>query len=156
MRKSANKSRKKEAGFSLMISLLVSVSILAIMFTISIPSLRRYQPNMKLSGSARELTADLRLAQQLTITEQVVHQVEMDFVNDEYSIIRGGASTSTLKTIEFPPEVNYQQIIGLTDDTVIFNSYGGVNESGQIVIDNINGKYSVITVKPSGYIQLYQ
>ncbi len=141
---------------SFLINVLVSVSILALAMTLSIPHLRRYQPNMKLNAVARDLTADLRQAQQLTITEQVVHQVEMDFGNDEYSLIRTGAPTTTIKTVEFPVEVSYQQIIGLTGNKVIFNSYGGVSESGQVVLDNINGKLSIVTIKPSGYIQLYQ
>lgn len=141
---------------SLLISTLVSVSILALMMTISIPLLRKYQPNMKLDAAARDLTADLRQAQQLTITEQVVHQLTISPEDNEYVLIRTGAATSTIKTVELPDEVNCQQITGLTDNTVAFNSYGGVKESGQIILDNVNGKISVVTIKPSGYIQLYE
>lgn len=155
MEKRQKISFKNETG-SLLINLVVSFSILALLMTISIPFLRRYQPNLKLDAAARDLTADLRLAQQLTVTEQTVHRVILDFTNDEYNLERTGAATSTIKTVKFPDEVNYHQIIGLTDNTVSFNSYGGVDESGQIIIKNTNGKTSIVIVKPSGYIQLYQ
>lgn len=146
---------KNETG-SLLINLLVSLSILALLMTVSIPNLRKYQPNMKLSATARDITADLRLAQQLTVTEQSIHRVLLDFANDQYILQKTGVATSTIKSVKFPTEVSFNQITGLSNNIIAFNSYGGVSESGQIVLDNINDKISIIIVKPSGYIQLYQ
>ena len=76
---------------------------------------------MKLNAVARELTTDLRLAQQLTITEQVIHLVNLDTINNTYEIRRLGIATTTIKNISFPDEVNFQQINNLTNNQVSFN-----------------------------------
>ena len=146
---------KKNQG-SLLLNVLVSFGIIALMATISIPYIRQYQPNLKLNATARDLTADLRYAQQLTVTEQVVYLVDFDLDNDSYQILKSGVATTTVKTVEFDSDISFQQIINLSDNQVIFNFYGGVSEAGQIILVNTNGKTVTINVKPSGYIQLEQ
>ena len=148
-------SYKKNQG-SLLLNVLVSFGIIALMATISIPYIRQYQPNLKLNATARDLTADLRYAQQLTVTEQVVYLVDFDLDNDSYQILKSGVATTTVKTVEFDSDISFQQIINLSDNQVIFNFYGGVSEAGQIILVNTNGKTVTINVKPSGYIQLEQ
>ena len=135
-------------------SILVSVGVMALIVTLTIPYLRKYQPNLKLNDAARELTTDLRYAQQLTITEQIIHIVELDILNDSYKILKIDAATTTVKQNNFPSEVSFQQITGLTDDQVVFNSYGGVSESGEIILVNTSGATAIINVKPSGYVEL--
>jgi len=146
---------KKNQG-SLLLNVLVSFGIIALMATISIPYIRQYQPNLKLNATARDLTADLRYAQQLTVTEQVIYLVDFDLDNDSYQILKSGVATTTVKTVEFDSDISFQQIINLSDNQVIFNFYGGVSEAGQIILVNTNGKTVTINVKPSGYIQLEQ
>ena len=144
--------KNKEGG--LLLELMVVFGILSLLTAISIPYIRQYQPNLKLNATARDLVADLRYAQQLTITEQVVYAVDFNLEGDSYEIIKTGSATTTVKTVDFDDEINYEQITGLTDNQSFFNFYGGVNEAGQIVLRNINGLLSVINIKPSGYIQL--
>ena len=146
---------RKNQG-SLLLNVLVSFGIIALMATISIPYIRQYQPNLKLNATARDLTADLRYAQQLTVTEQVIYLVDFDLDNDSYQILKSGVATTTVKTVEFDSDISFQQIINLSDNQVIFNFYGGVSEAGQIILVNTNGKTVTINVKPSGYIQLEQ
>ena len=146
---------KKNQG-SLLLNVLVSFGIIALLATISVPYLKKYQPNLKLNATARDLTSDLRYAQQLTITEQVVYLVDLDLDGDSYQILKGGAATTTIKTIEFDSSISFQQVTGLTDNEVVFNFYGGVSEAGQIILINTNGKTATINVKPSGYVQLEQ
>ena len=146
---------KKNQG-SLLLNVLVSFGIIALMATISIPYIRQYQPNLKLNATARDLTSDLRYAQQLTITEQVAYLVDFDLDDDSYQILKSGVATTTVKTVEFDSDISFQQIINLSDNQVIFNFYGGVSEAGQIILVNTNGKTVTINVKPSGYIQLEQ
>ncbi len=138
---------------SLLIQLLVSVGIIAMLSVISIPIIRNYQPNMKLRAEAKLLVSDLRYAQQLTVTEQKVHYLKMDIISAEYQIIKQEAPESPIKTKNLDSAVNFQEITELTDNQVVFNSYGGVSESGQIILVNSNGKTTTINVKPSGYIQ---
>jgi Tfp pilus assembly major pilin PilA len=144
--------RNKKGG--MLIDLMVTLSIIALLSTVTIPYLRKYQPNLKLNATARNLTTDLRYAQQLTITEQKIYQVVFDLDNDAYQIQRIDTATTTIKTVAFESEVSIKQITSLTDNKVVFNYYGGVSQSGQIILTNTNNVDAVINIKPSGYVQL--
>lgn len=138
----------------MLIDLLVTLGIIALLATLAIPYLKKYQPNLKLNAAARDLTTDLRYAQQLTITEQKIHQVVFDLVDNKYQIQKIGAATTTIKTVGLEPEVSLKQIIDLTGNKVVFNYYGGVSQAGEIILTNTNNATSTIYIKPSGYIQL--
>jgi len=141
---------------SMLLNLVVALGIIALLTTITIPYLKKYQPNLKLNATARDLTSDLRYAQQLTVTEQTVHKVKFDLNNGNYQILKISLATTTVKNVQLDPQVNFQQITGLSNNTVTFNFYGGVSQAGQIILNNINGTTATINVKPSGYIQLVQ
>ncbi len=138
----------------MLIDLLVTISIIALLSTLAIPYLRKYQPNLKLNTTARDLTTDLRYAQQLTVTEQKVYQVVFNLINNKYQIQKIDTATTTIKTVTLESEISFQQITGLTDNTVVFNYYGGVSQAGEIILTNINNATATINIKPSGYIQL--
>ena len=59
-----NKIRTCGRGFQL-IQLIVTLAVIAILATISIPVLTQYQPNLKLNADAKELINNLRLTQQI-------------------------------------------------------------------------------------------
>lgn len=147
------KEIKNQSG-RLILDLLVVIGVIALIATISMPFYRRYQPNLKLNGTSRDLTSDLRYAQQLTITEQVVHAVSFDLIDNEYQILKIDTATTTIKAVSLDDDVSFQSITGLADDTVFFNFYGAVNESGQIDLINTNNKTATIYIKPSGYVEL--
>ena len=73
-------------GFSLM-ELIVIMCVAAIITTIAIPVFRQYEPSIKLRADAQQLTADLRYIQQLTITQQKIHYLEVDIPNRRYSLV---------------------------------------------------------------------
>jgi len=139
---------------SILLDLLVSFGIIALLATITIPYLKKYQPNLKLNAAARNLTTDLRYAQQLTVTEQIVHKVSFDLINDQYQILKVNTATTTIKTVDFEPEVSIEQVTDLTDNMVVFNYYGAVSQFGTVVLTNTNGQIATINIKPSGYVQL--
>lgn len=139
---------------SMLMDLIVSFGIIALMASISIPYIRKYQPNLKLSAAARALTTDLRYTQQLTVTEQVIHKVSFDTNLDRYQILKVDTATTTIKTVVLDPDLSISQVIGLTENMVVFNYYGGVSQSGQIILSNINNVTATVNVKPSGYIQM--
>mgnify|MGYP003394734043 CR=1 FL=1 len=80
-----------------MIDLLVVLGIIALLSTLAIPYIRKYQPNLKLSATARNLTADIRYAQQLTVTEQKVYLVNFDAAHEKYNILKMKKSMVLLK-----------------------------------------------------------
>lgn len=141
---------------SLLMSTIVSISIIALLSMLSIPYLRQYQDNLKLNGVSRNFTADIRYAQQLTITEQLVYKIELDTTLHKYEIIKTGAATSTIKSVSFPSEVRFHQVDAALNDEIIFNSFGGASESGQVILINNEEKTATINIKPSGYVQLVQ
>lgn len=135
-------------------SLLVGFGIIALLSTITIPYLRKYQPNLKLDAAARNLTSDLRYAQQLTITQQTIHKLAFNISQNSYQILKTDTATTVVKTVTLDGEVTVKEITNLTDNQVIFNAYGGVSESGQIILTNTTGATATINIKPSGYIEL--
>lgn len=137
-------------------NILVSIGIFALLSALTIPYLRKYQTGMKLNGVAKNLTSDLRLAQQLTITEQATHLVDMDMIANSYSLLKITPATTTIKTVTLPSDVRFDDISAALSDRVIFNSFGGVSQSGQITLANTEDTTSIINVKPSGYIELIQ
>lgn len=139
---------------SMLIDLLVALGIIALLSTVTIPYLKKYQPNLKLNATARDLTTDLRYAQQLTITEQKIYQVAFDLINNKYQIQKIDTATTTIKTVVLESEISLKQIADLTGNKVVFNYYGGVSQAGQIILTNINNVEAIINIKPSGYIQL--
>ncbi len=144
---------KEERGVLLM-QVLVVAGITVILLALSLPYIQEYKPNLELNATARELTSDLRYAQQLTVTEQIPHVVEMNLIGDSYQVLKVGEETTIVKTYFFDEGINFQQITGLTDNKVRFNFYGGVSESGQVVLVNSKSKTATINIKPSGYVQL--
>lgn len=138
----------------MLIDILVAFGIIALMAALAIPYIRKYQPNLKLNAAARELTADLRYTQQLTITEQKIHITSFDLNNNKYDILKIDAATTTVKTVFLDQEVSFKQITGLQSNQAVFNFYGGVSQPGQIILTNTNNIDASINIKPSGYIQL--
>ena len=138
----------------MLLDVVVVFGIFALLATISIPYLKKYQPNLKLNAAARALTTDLRYAQQLTVTEQKIHLVDFDLTQDKYDILKIDSATTIIKSVDLDPEISFQEITGLTDNQAVFNYYGGVSQAGQIILTNANNATATINLKPSGYVQL--
>lgn len=143
---------KRINGFSL-IEILVVLEVLVLLSTLSIPLIRNFQPNLQLSAAIRDMSTDIRYAQQLSITEQVIYGVRFNSSAKTYDIIRIDTATTTVKTVSLPSNVVYGSI-GFGDKVVRFNSYGAVQVSGTVVLENTNNQSKSIIVKPSGYVQI--
>jgi len=145
--------KKNQPGFSLLTDILVAAGIIALLSATSIPFIGRYQPTLKLSSAAKQLSGDLRYAQQLTITEQINHILRLDLIQKSYQITK---EDGLIKSVQLENGISFSA--STTATSVEFNPYGAVTGSstGQIVLQNDSGKTAVINVKPSGYIQLVQ
>jgi len=69
-----NKKNKLKSAFSLP-EFLIVIAILVILVGLAVPAFKSYQPNLQLSGSARNLVTDFRYAQQLAVAEQVEYGI---------------------------------------------------------------------------------
>lgn len=138
----------------LLINLIVGIGIIALMIGISLPYIKNYQIDSKLSAEARDLSGNLRYVQQLSVTNQVVHGIKFDTVNDAYYIKKYGISTTTIESVDLDSTIDLEKVTGLIDDRVKFNFYGGVNQSGEVILTNVNNSTSTIKIKPSGYVDI--
>jgi len=100
------------------------------------------------------LVNNLRYAQQLSVTEQVVHGVKFDEENNLYKVIKLTSPTTTLNSFPLGNNNNLKELNNFSDTVVEFNFYGGVDESGEIILENINNHEITVEVKPSGYVQI--
>ena len=146
------KNNQKGLGFTL-VEISVVIGIISLLALISIPALISYQKTTALQNEARSISSNLRLAQQLAITEQSIHDVEFSIVNNSYEIINAETS-ETVKTIEVADEISIDSITDLTGSTVSFNPTGAVTETGTITLINSKDQTATIEIKPSGYVEI--
>ena len=139
-------------GFTLT-EVLIVIAIIGIISVATIPAIRFYQPNIQLSGAARELVTDLRYIQQITVTEQVEHCIQFFPLEKKYQIIQCQGS-EVLEEKTLPTEIQTMTVAGFTDDRVKYNPYGAVQESGTIVLENTKNETKTIFVKPSGFVEI--
>jgi prepilin-type N-terminal cleavage/methylation domain-containing protein len=147
---------KKSYGFTL-VELLVTITILVILFGIAIPGFSRWLPGYRLRGAARDLFSSCQIAKMTAVKNRAECAVVFDPANSRYQIILGGQGSDTdrvygtggndvvVKTVTFSAYgsgVNYghanatQQVGGgggitnditFSGDVVVFNSSGAIN-----------------------------
>jgi prepilin-type N-terminal cleavage/methylation domain-containing protein len=137
-------------GFSL-IEILIAISVIIIVFLISIIALKSFQPVLQLSGATRNLINDIRYAQQITITEQIKYCVKLFSTEKKYQVIKCESEEIVFeKTL--PSEIANFTNSGFADNKIEYNPYGAVKESGTITLENNQGKTKIIEIKPSGFV----
>lgn len=143
---------KKDGGFSVA-ELVVALGIIVLISLVSLPLLINYQKTTKLRSEARALATNLRLAQQLAVTEQNIYNLKFLSSTDSYQIINSETS-EIIKEVELDSEVSINEINGFTNNTIQFTSIGGVIETGNIILINTKNEISTIQIKPSGYVEI--
>jgi len=141
-------------GAFTLVELLVILGILAILSLGSLVFFRAYQPTLELLGTVRELIGDLRYSEQLALTEQVEYGIQFFPTEDKYQIVKFIQPSEVLETITLPEEVSFHQIVGFTDNRVVFNPYGAAKETGQITLINTQNSTTTIEVKASGFVKI--
>jgi Tfp pilus assembly protein FimT len=142
----------KKNGFTL-IELSIILGIIMIISIFSLPLINSYQKTTKLKSEARILATNLRLTQQLAITEQIIYKLTLLPETKEYKIIKS-STDAVIKTVRLDPEISISQITGLTGNSVSYIATGGTLETGTIILTNSLGHTSELEIKPSGYIQI--
>ena len=142
-----------ETGFTLL-EILIVIAIFTIMVGVSWGAFRALGPSWRLTAVVRDVVADIRYAQQRAVTEQVDYGVKFVTTTNEYSIIRYGNVNQVIRTKSLPQDIRFSAITGLTDNEVIFNPYGAVEEAGSVSLINNSGKVSTIEIRPSGFVKV--
>ncbi|MDD5433530.1 MAG: prepilin-type N-terminal cleavage/methylation domain-containing protein [Candidatus Pacebacteria bacterium] len=130
-------------GFT-MVEIMVVIGIIIVLAGISWAAFHNYQPTMELNAVLRNLTSDLRLAQQLSVTEQVNHGIFFDLSNKSYSLLKFSDPVQTLFSKNLPASISISDIVGLSNETAIFNPYGSSIEPGSLVLSNTSGQTRTI------------
>ncbi len=147
------KNEKLKTGFTL-IEIMVAIGILAVLSSVFWVGFQSYQPSLSLSVASRDLATDLRLVQQLSITEQINHGIFFNTSINEYQLEKFGAETIVLSAKQLPTNIVFCGITGLSGNRVIFNPYGSVAYSGSVCLVNSKGQNKIIDIKPSGFIKI--
>ena len=121
----------KRAGFTL-VELLVVISILGLMFLISIPSFSRFSSQLALKASAKTLASDLRHLQSQAILK---HQtLSFNLGNFKFP---GGIKAVKSSNISFSPSG--------------FTAFGG---TGSLLLQNRFGQQKKVVVSWSGRVRI--
>lgn len=147
-----NSLSKKKEGFT-MIELLIALAVLSIVTVISLPVYRQIKPTLDLNTETRDIASDLRYAQQLSVTEQINHNVVFNSVLNSYEIINSQTS-SVIKSKNINSNISISSISGLASSTATFNVTGAATEAGSIILANSNNATTTISIKPSGYVKI--
>lgn len=142
-------------GFSLP-ELIIVLGIIVLMSAIAAPTVSSFMPGIRLNGSARNLTADLREAQEKAVTEQ--NQYLVRFIPTPlpatYQLIRKIDETETIiKEIKLPSGESITIENTITNNQIVFSPDGGPSSSGNITL-SLLGKTKIINVSPAGFIKL--
>lgn len=145
-------------SFSL-IEVIVVLSIILIISIITIPAWRQISGNLELNSEARAIASSLRKAQQFSVTEQINYLVFFDIAQNKYQLKKilnlDQPDVETLvETNNLESPVQFQQVTGLTNNKVRFNSVGAASDTGEVIIVDSRSKTKTIKIKPSGYIEL--
>ncbi len=138
-------------GFTL-IEILTVISVITIITVISIPFYHNFSLNANLNSVVRDMTTDIRLTQQLSVTSQINHQLIINKNNSTYSIINK-ITSEIIKTAEIKTPIYIIAVNSLNNDTIEFNATGASTSEGEIILSNYN-RQKTIEIKPSGYVKI--
>lgn len=141
---------QQKSGFSL-IELMITLSVIIILISITIPTINAYQKSLTLNNEATKLIGKLRLAQQQAVSEQIKYSLQLEPATNSYSLINESAS-STVETINLPPELQITNLSGFLNNRATFNPIGAADYEGQFNLQNSVGQSILIEVKSAGYI----
>ena len=140
-------------GFTL-IEIIVAIGIIVVLSSVSWVGFKNYQPNLALSAISRDITTDLRLSQQLSITQQINHGIFFNTSTNEYQLEKFGTTTEVLLLKQLPTNIIFCEITGLSGSKAVFNPYGSVAYSGSVCLSNSKGQTKIIDIKPSGFVKI--
>lgn len=139
-------------GFTL-IEMLTVIGIIAIVAAISFPVYQNMRPNITLNSATRDLATDMRYAQQLAVTEQIIYDVIFNTSASSYEI-RNNSTAALVRTKVLPDGITFSSITGLTDNTAEFTATGAAAAPGTVILANRKDKQTTIEIKPSGYVKI--
>lgn len=143
-------------SFSL-IELLIVIAVIGILALLAMPALKGFQSTLGLNGTVRDLVSDLRLTQQLAISEQVEYCLSLpdDFPSDrKYQILKCDQVDVFKEKLVSDGIIGITIIPDLSNNDIRYNPYGAVRESAQIIFTNSYNEIKTVDVRPSGFVKI--
>ena len=144
--------KKAANGFTL-VETLVVIAVIVMLSAIAYPLYTSLGQQLALNSQSRQLLEDLRLAQQLAVSEQITFKVVLNPANNSY-LLQAASATSPYKSQALTAPARFGTISGLASNTVSFNLIGAPSGYGTINLLNANGQQKTIEIKPSGYVDI--
>jgi prepilin-type N-terminal cleavage/methylation domain-containing protein len=141
---------KGEKGFTLLEMMLVLV-IIAGMFAIALPGIRRIQAYWHLQLATQRLVADLRESQELAMTQSVYHEIRFAIFEPRYSVYEG---VTHKRDVVYPDGVFYPYgNLQLPNNHVRFDGMGHVSTSGSLpLVDSYGDRTTIVLYMHTGRV----
>lgn len=146
---------KKHFGFTA-IELIIVLMIVGILATVTIPVISQFLPGIRLTGTTRSLTADLRVAQEKAVTSQNQNLIRFfpNVLPPKYQLIEITNAVESIIREEILPSDEIMAIdASISNNQIIFSPDGGPSSSGNITL-SLAGKTKIISVSPAGFIKI--
>lgn len=147
-----NKHISSKSGYTLL-ELVVVLALFAIVFSISIPSIKVIFINME----KRELMTfrrDIINARNSAIVENTYYTLNINVKNNSYQIIKHGSQNETIRNVKF--ENGIKILNNNFNSSLNFSPTGSPNKGGTIKLTNKKGEIIEITITPAtGKVNIY-
>jgi len=137
-----------------LIEVLLVIGIMGIIAAAYFSASQFQEQSKALSAAVRNLTTDLRYAQQLSVTDQIDHGIQIFTASDSYKLVRFATTTVEFFDKDLPVGITFHDVTGFTSDEIEFNAYGAVSQDGTITLINTDNTTTTIDVRPSGFVRI--
>ena len=144
---------KNYRAFTL-IEVLLVIGIMGIIAAAYFSASQFGQQSKALSVATRNLVTDLRYAQQLSVTDQITHGIQISTALSSYKLVRFSTTTKEFFDKDLPTGISFHDVSGFTSDEIKFNAYGAVDEDGTVTLINTESATTTIDVRPSGFVRI--
>lgn len=143
---------KTRSGYTLL-ELVAVLALLAIIFSISLPSIK----GILISKERSELMTfrkDIIYARNRAIIENTYYTLNVNKTNNSYQIIKHSKKNETIRNVKFKNGIKI--LNNNFESSLSFSPTGTPNKGGTILLTNTNGDIIEITITPAtGKVNIY-
>lgn len=145
----------RRRGFTLL-ELIVVVGLLVLIGSFLIPTYQILLSQLELSTAVDQVAEQVRLAQQKTVTEQVIYGVTFTSGASTVPLFlynSGNGTKTTQSTITLPSNIIINVVSFSSHADIRFATSGAPNYSGYLTLkDTVRSKSREIDIRPSGTV----
>ncbi len=152
------KNLPNQKGFTLLETLIV-LAIIALLVSITVPTLSRTLAKQSLASFAHQLAGDIRYVRQRNINGDIHTELKLQITTNEYLLVESVGSAKSTVVVErkrAPAGVSFPH--NEIRKTISFSGIGAPNEGGTTIhITNTHGdKYRVTITPATGRVQVFR